>query len=368
MPKFDDSTIARNLAIAAEYFKAYYPIAYKDKKFSGGTTGFIPFNIEFTVDGLSGIKIYNKLRVDTSFLPAGYTKTLDFIVTGIEHKLKDGDWETVIKTTMIPKLEATEVVVTSANFKYIAYKDPVKVTPVNTPVVLTGDVKLSSTVGNEGGVYHSPPKKADAVGEYVDVMLTVKSDAHLRLAKANGGLFPIKFYTKPGDSSGTLYGKVINIDTGDRNQYEPDPEFNKNLIQWKYVGANGFSQKRTVNKIIANTLTQMAQHLEAKGWWNSTYILSWDAGINRRDMNPKSGITYGYITNHAFGMAIDINAGPYPLGSVGKTNYDKDIVANVPTALALDSLNKAFSLTQGGEQKVFWLYPSDSHHFSIFEK
>jgi hypothetical protein len=64
---FDDSTIAKNIAVATEYFKAYYPIAYRDKKFSGGTTGFIPFNIEFTVDGLSGIKIYNKLRVDTSF-------------------------------------------------------------------------------------------------------------------------------------------------------------------------------------------------------------------------------------------------------------------------------------------------------------
>ena len=130
MPKFDDSTIARNLAIAAEYFKAYYVVAYKKTKLSGGTTGFIPFNIEFTIDGLSGIKIYNKLRIDTSFLPNGYPLTLDFIVTGIEHKLKDGDWETVIKTTLIPKLEATEVVVTSANFKYISYKDPVQIAPV----------------------------------------------------------------------------------------------------------------------------------------------------------------------------------------------------------------------------------------------
>lgn len=366
MLKFDDSLIAKNIAIATEYLKAYYSIAYREKKFSGGTTGFIPFNIEFTIDGLSGIKIYNKLRIDTSFLPDGYPITLDFIVTGIEHKLKDGDWETVIKTTMIPKLEATEVVVTSANFKATIYPPPVN-NNNNNNVVLTGDVNLSSTVGGDG-VYHSPPKKADATGEYVDVMLTVKSDAHLRLAKANGGLFPIKFYTKPGDSSGTLYGKVVNIDKGGRNQYEPDPEFNKNLVQWKYVGESGFTQKRTVNKIIANTLTQMAQHLDSQGWWNSTYILTWDCGINRRDMNPKRGITYGYITNHAFGMAIDINSGSYPLGSVGKTNYDKDIVANVPTALALDSLNKAFSLTQGGEQKVFWLYPGDTHHFSIFEK
>ena len=367
MPKFDDSTIARNLAIAAEYFKAYYTVAYKKTKFSGGTTGFIPFNIEFTIDGLSGIKIYNKLRVDTSFLPAGYTKTLDFIVTGIEHKLKDGDWETVIKTTMIPKLSATEVVVTSANFKYIAYKDPVKITPVVTPVVLAGDVKLSSTVGDEGGVYHSPPKKADAVGEYVDVMKTADSKSHLNLARANGGLFPIKFYTKPGDTSGTLYSKVVRFN-GARNEYEADPEFNKNLVQWKYTGANGFTKSATVNKLSANTLTQMAQHLEAQGWWNSTYILSWDSGIIRRDITPASGIVYGSITNHAFGMAIDINAGAYPLGSKGKQNYDTNIAANVPTALALDSLNKTFSLTQGGEQKVFWLYPSDTHHFSIFQK
>ena len=368
MPKFDDSTIARNLAIAAEYFKAYYSVAYKKTKLSGGTTGFIPFNIEFTVDGLSGIKIYNKLRIDTSFLPNGYPLTLDFIVTGIEHKLKDGDWETVIKTTMIPKLSATEVVVTTANFKYVQHKDPVKPTPINTTVITTGDVKLSSTVGNEGGVYHSPPKKADAAGEYVDVTKTTTSKPHLNLARANGGLFPIKFYTKPGDSSGTLYGKVVSIDGGGRNQYEPDPQFDKNLIQWKYKGSSGYTRTATVNKIIANTLTQMAQHLDAKGWWNSTYIASWDPGINRRDMNPNSGITYGYITNHAFGMAIDINAGVYPLGSGGKKNYDTNIAANVPTALALDSLNKAFSLTQGGEQKVFWLYPSDSHHFSIFEK
>jgi hypothetical protein len=130
MLTFDDSTIAKNIAIASEYFKAYYYVAYKDKKFSGGTTGFIPFNIEFTIDGLSGIKIYNKLRVDTSFLPSGYTKTLDFIVTGVDHKLKDGDWETVIKTTMIPKLESTEVVVTTANFKASIYPQPIKIIPI----------------------------------------------------------------------------------------------------------------------------------------------------------------------------------------------------------------------------------------------
>ena len=147
MPQFDNSTISRNLAIAAEYFKAYYAVAYKETKLSGGTTGFIPFNIEFTIDGLSGIKIYNKLRIDTSFLPNGYPLTLDFIVTGIEHKLKDGDWETIIKVTLIPKLEATEVVVITANFVAAKFPDPVQIAPVK---IITG---ISAKDGARGDLF-----------------------------------------------------------------------------------------------------------------------------------------------------------------------------------------------------------------------
>ena len=169
MLQFDDSTIAKNIAVATEYFKAYYPIAYREKKFSGGTTGFIPFNIEFTIDGLSGIKIYNKLRIDTSFLPNGYPLTLDFIVTGIEHKLKDGDWETLIKVTLIPKLEATEIVVTTANFKATIYPPPpVKVAPavVINSTILPGGAGLeplkkliggAESYGGDYGIYNFGP-------------------------------------------------------------------------------------------------------------------------------------------------------------------------------------------------------------------
>jgi hypothetical protein len=55
------------------------------------------------MDGISGIKIYNKLEVDTSFMPSNYGKTLEFIVTGVSHNLQGNDWETEIETTVIPK-------------------------------------------------------------------------------------------------------------------------------------------------------------------------------------------------------------------------------------------------------------------------
>jgi predicted chitinase len=49
------------------------------------------------------MKIYNKLHINTSFLPKAYGNTLDLIVTGVSHKLSNNDWETEIEATVIPK-------------------------------------------------------------------------------------------------------------------------------------------------------------------------------------------------------------------------------------------------------------------------
>jgi hypothetical protein len=53
------------------------------------------------MEGLSGIKIYNALNVETRFLPQKYPKALKFIVKGVNHSIKDNDWETTIETVTI---------------------------------------------------------------------------------------------------------------------------------------------------------------------------------------------------------------------------------------------------------------------------
>ena len=109
-------TVGQNVNVATEYNKLYYALNAQltgsngVKRVPGGTTGFIPFNINLTMDGMSGVKIYNKLTLDTSFLPNGYPTSLDFIVTGIDHKLQKGDWETNLTLTMMPKFDTVEVV------------------------------------------------------------------------------------------------------------------------------------------------------------------------------------------------------------------------------------------------------------------
>jgi len=145
--ELDNSTIVKNLALATEYFKAYYKVAYEKDLYSGGANGFIPFNIEFTLDGISGIKIYDKLVVDTSFLPHKYTKTLDFIVTGISNTLKDGDWETVIKTTLIPKLSKTDVKINAANFQFVKYTPEAPTfNGTNLPLTTSGGTFIQNLV------------------------------------------------------------------------------------------------------------------------------------------------------------------------------------------------------------------------------
>ena len=66
--------------------------------------GFIPINLSITMDGLSGVRIFDKLTVNSEFLPSNYTDTLNFIITQLDHKFEGNKWVTNIGTLSIPKL------------------------------------------------------------------------------------------------------------------------------------------------------------------------------------------------------------------------------------------------------------------------
>lgn len=93
----DNNIVNKNLEIASEFFRAY-----SSQQKDGGGIGFIPFNVGLKMDGISGIKIYNMVELDTRFLPRNYSDNLSFIVTAVNNSLKNGDWETELKLTLIP--------------------------------------------------------------------------------------------------------------------------------------------------------------------------------------------------------------------------------------------------------------------------
>jgi hypothetical protein len=112
--KLSDNLIEKNISIATEYYKWLIAKNSEGKDVSGGTVGFIPFKLGLTLDGISGIKIYNVLRVNTEFLPKAYGKTVDLIVTGVSHRLNNNDWETSIESTVMPKTGAASAAAITA--------------------------------------------------------------------------------------------------------------------------------------------------------------------------------------------------------------------------------------------------------------
>ncbi len=80
------------------YIYAQAQISLLNEESIESSIGFIPFNLKLSMDGLSGIKIYNRVKVNSKFLPSNYGDTLDFIVTGVNHKLSDNEWVTNLDT------------------------------------------------------------------------------------------------------------------------------------------------------------------------------------------------------------------------------------------------------------------------------
>jgi len=85
------------------FFNKFYTLEAISKNTSTPFIGFIPMNLSLTFDGLSGIRIFDKLSVDSKFLPSNYGDTLDFIITAVDHKLEGNKWQTSINTLSKPK-------------------------------------------------------------------------------------------------------------------------------------------------------------------------------------------------------------------------------------------------------------------------
>jgi hypothetical protein len=87
-----------------ENAKAAYDKAGKtstiNDKFQPGT-GFIPFNLSLTMDGLSGMKIGTKFEIDASYLPSNYPDTVDFLIKSLNHEIKDNQWTTTLESFCI---------------------------------------------------------------------------------------------------------------------------------------------------------------------------------------------------------------------------------------------------------------------------
>ncbi len=81
---------------------------YNSTKKQSSQIGFLPLEFDLTVEGISGMKIYNKLNISQNFLPSNYPKTFDFLVTKLNHKIELSGWNTEIGTLSTSNIDDIE--------------------------------------------------------------------------------------------------------------------------------------------------------------------------------------------------------------------------------------------------------------------
>ena len=65
--------------------------------------GFLPIDLELNMDGLSGMKLFESYTADDRLLPINYRDRIQFIITGISHKIANNDWTTTVTSISGPK-------------------------------------------------------------------------------------------------------------------------------------------------------------------------------------------------------------------------------------------------------------------------
>ena len=97
-------TFNKFTSIQKDFFNKALAFDALEKGIDTPFIGFIPINLSISMDGLSGVRIFDKLTVNSEFLPSNYTDTLNFIITQLDHKFEQNKWVTNIGTLSIPKL------------------------------------------------------------------------------------------------------------------------------------------------------------------------------------------------------------------------------------------------------------------------
>ena len=103
--EFDDVFISQGKSAYKTYINTLNNNRYKKDNIPSSEVGFIPLSFELVLDGISGIKIYNKLKINNEFLPSNYPESLSFIITKVNHNISNNSWDTSLSTISIPRTE-----------------------------------------------------------------------------------------------------------------------------------------------------------------------------------------------------------------------------------------------------------------------
>ena len=109
-----DEEISSIINIVNDIFKTKISASTLEHKTKGNNNGipgigFIPFDLELNMIGLSGPRIYESYTIDTRLLPKSYQDSIQFICSGVSHNISNGEWKTTLNSICGPKQEGVVV-------------------------------------------------------------------------------------------------------------------------------------------------------------------------------------------------------------------------------------------------------------------
>jgi len=101
--------ISENLTALTEHNKTHCNLILgalttpKDGEKQLAAPFFLPFKLDLEIDGLSGIKLYEKFLITEAILPPSYEKNaVDLQVNGLNHSITPSSWTTIINAISVP--------------------------------------------------------------------------------------------------------------------------------------------------------------------------------------------------------------------------------------------------------------------------
>jgi hypothetical protein len=83
-----------------------YEVAYFTQTDCMQGQGFLPINLQLTMLGLSGPRLFETYTIDETLLPDNYKNNIKFLTKGITHKVDSNGWTTTLDSFMAPKVDS----------------------------------------------------------------------------------------------------------------------------------------------------------------------------------------------------------------------------------------------------------------------
>lgn len=326
-PYFRTKSISSYVKLQKDFFQAAIKMKARTQKVLSNQIGMLPINLNLEMDGISGIRIYDQIRVNTRFLPSYYPKFLMFIIKGISHSFDGNRWVTKIDTIAQPKVQ------------------------------FSSDPKLEEdTTDNVDVIVEEDANEAAQSEGLIDVTPTYRGS---KKAIIDTYGWPIKVT----EIQGKYYAESKKQDSAKRNLYPKSPEYLKNnTVEFEYNLKLKGSLVKSVKikyllKDLVTPLTTVLKSIEQKGLSDGVYGV--DASIYPRDTTGSQNV--GALSGHSFGVAIDVNASIYPYGKTGYEKYLKDLKAGIKSAKVIEVFANSGLFNWGGNYNN----TKDAHHFSL---